>query len=231
MIDRWPRRAAWQAAVLARDMLRLLVPRLCVACERGLQGSERWLCRNCKIALACQARPITRVVDLCEGVSFQVRYSLRYTPSVSKIIAEMKYGDKPGLARLMAPFAAFAAGDRIPGDTLAVPVPIHASKRRERGFNQSRILAEAVGASKDIGFGDVLVKNRMTVSQTTLEREQRPANVAGCFGVVKSQSSGIRRVLLVDDVVTTGSTLRECARALLAAGVEEISACAVAGSL
>jgi competence protein ComFC len=75
------------------------------------------------------------------------------------------------------------------------------------------------------------VKSRKTVSQTTLERDRRVSNVVGCFNARRPQSFRLDRALLVDDVVTTGSTLRECARALLAAGTKEISACAVAGSL
>ena len=161
----------------------------------------------------------------------RVRYSLRYTPRVSRIIAEMKYGDKPGLAGLLVPFIAFAVGDRMPKGTVVIPVPIHPSKRRERGFNQSRILAEAIARRKGLGFDDVLVKKRTTVSQTTLAREQRPGNVAGCFEVSRSRSTAIEEALLVDDVVTTGSTLKECALALLGAGIEEITACTVAGSL
>lgn len=224
-------RAARQAGLLAREVFSLLVPPLCVACDRRLTGGRRWLCRHCKIALACEARPMRRLIEIGGGRTLEVRYCLRYTPRVSRIIAEMKYGDKPGLADLLVPFVAFALGDRILPGTAAVPVPVHASKRRERGYNQSRMLAEGLAGMKGLRVCDVLVKSRMTVSQTTLERDRRVSNVVGCFRSRKPESFRLDRALLVDDVVTTGSTLRECARALLAAGAKEISACAVAASV
>jgi ComF family protein len=230
MIGRWAGRAGTEGVLLARGMLSLFIPPLCVACERRLGSTDRWLCRNCRIALAREARPLAREIEIGGGKTLRVRYSLRYTARVSRIIAEMKYGDKPGLAGLLVPFVSLAVGGGLPSGTVAVPVPIHRSKRRERGFNQSLILAEALAALKGIAFEDLLVKRRMTDSQTALEREERAENVAGCFGVREGRSPGVERALLVDDVVTTGSTLRECALALMAAGTEEISACAVASS-
>jgi len=224
-------RVARQAGLLAKEVFSLLVPPLCVACDRRLTGEDRWLCRHCKIALACEARPMTRLIEIGGGRTLEVRYCLRYTPRVSRLITEMKYGDKPGLANLLVPLVAFALGDRIPPGTAAVPVPVHASKRRERGYNQSRILAEGLAGMKGLHVCDMLVKSRMTVSQTTLEKDRRVSNVVGCFRSRKPESFGLDRALLVDDVVTTGSTLRECALALLAAGTKEISACAVAASL
>lgn len=231
MIDRWARKALRRGGGLAGGMLSLFVPPLCIACERRLASSQRWLCRNCRIALGCEARPVTRFVDIDGEMKLRVRYALGYTPRVARIIAEMKYGDKPGLARLLVSFVALAAGDRVPAGTVVVPVPVHPSKRRERGFNQSRILAEALASLKGLALGDLLMKQRTTVSQTALRREQRAANVAGCFSLRKLEHPRIERALLVDDVVTTGSTLRECARVLATEGTEEISACAIAGSL
>jgi ComF family protein len=231
MTGRWIRRSVSQVCLLGRDMFSLLVPPLCVGCERRLTGRESWLCRHCRLTLACEARPVTRSVEIDNGISLGIKFALGYTPRVSRIISEMKYGDKPGLAGFLVPFLAFAVGHRIAAGTVAVPVPLHPSKRRERGYNQSSILAKGIAESKGLRINDILVKLRTTVSQTTLDRDRRESNVMGCFSVGKPGTSGIERVLLVDDVVTTGSTLRECARALLAAGVKEISACAVAGSL
>jgi ComF family protein len=142
----------------------------------------------------------------------------------------MKYGDKPGLARLLVPFIGFAVGELMPAGTAAVPVPVHASKRRERGYNQSRILAEGLAKMKGFRVRDVLKKRRMTVSQTTLERDRRLSNLVGCFTLRSPMGSPPERALLVDDVVTTGATLRECAWALRAAGTKEVTACAVAAS-
>lgn len=224
------RGAVGQAGLLARDVLALLVPPLCVACERKLGSDERWLCRSCRIALACEARPMRRDIEIQDGRTLEVRYCLRYTPRVSRIIAEMKYGDKPGLAPVLAPFLAFALGERTLPGTVVVPVPVHASKRRERGYNQSLLLAESLAGVIDLDVRDMLLKTRITVSQTTLEKDRRVTNVVGSLRPRETGSTLPGRVLLVDDVVTTGSTLGECARALFGAGVKEISACTVAAS-
>jgi ComF family protein len=225
-VDRGLRRVG----LLAREMVGLLIPPLCVACERRLATEERWLCRDCSIALGCEAKPMTRLVDDDSGRALEVRYCLGYTSRVARIIAEMKYGDKPGLARLLVPFIGFAVGELMPAGTAAVPVPVHASKRRERGYNQSRILAEGLAKMKGFRVRDVLKKRRMTVSQTTLERDRRLSNLVGCFTLRSPMGSPPERALLVDDVVTTGATLRECAWALRAAGTKEVTACAVAAS-
>jgi ComF family protein len=111
-----------------------------------------------------------------------------------------------------------------------IPVPLHPSKRRDRGYNQSRLLAKGLARSEGIGLVDLLVKTRNTVSQTTLDKGPRMGNVVGSIGVNDSGPFPFTEAILIDDVVTTGSTLRECARALQAAGIKEISACAVAAS-
>jgi ComF family protein len=159
-----------------------------------------------------------------------VWYSFGYTPSVSALVEELKYGDKPGLAEILIPHMAAALMVRPGRRTRVVPVPVHASKRRERGYNQSGLLAKGLARLLGLRLGDVLVKTRATVSQTGLDREVRLLNVTGSIGVKRAEAIPFRRALLVDDVVTTGSTLRECARALEAVGFKEISACAVASS-
>jgi competence protein ComFC len=135
------------------------------------------------------------------------------------------------LAGLLVPFLGLALGDRAGGETAVVPVPIHASKLRARGYNQSRLLAEGLARSRGFHLLDMLVKTKVTASQTSLERDSRVKNVVGSISARGAAAFYVERALLVDDVVTTGSTLRECARAMAAAGIKEISACAVAASL
>jgi ComF family protein len=117
-------------------------------------------------------------------------------------------------------------------DTALVPVPVHPSRRRERGYNQSELLAARLARLRGLRMErDVLLKIRKTGSQTWLEREERMENVIGSFGLRRSERLSGRRVLLIDDVVTTGSTLKECTRVLMESGAMEVSACVVASSL
>lgn len=115
---------------------------------------------------------------------------------------------------------------------LIVPVPLHSSKRRQRGFNQSEELARA--ALKHLALPDIqlasklLVRERATVSQIGLTRPQRAENIRGAFRVVHPSRVEGQRVLLVDDVLTTGTTASECARVLRKAGAEAVFVATVA---
>jgi len=104
-----------------------------------------------------------------------------------------------------------------------IPVPLHKSRYRERGFNQSDILAE--GISKVTGLSvlkNVLKRKKNTKDQTNLSREQRDENVRGAFVVTEPEMINGKKIILVDDVITTGSTLSECARMLKQSGVKKI---------
>jgi ComF family protein len=148
------------------------------------------------------------------------------------VITEMKYGDKPGLAAILAPYLSMALADSVSEDAVLIPVPMHPSKKRERGYNQSELLSGLLAEGGGwTSRPNLLVKKRNTASQTTLQREARPANVAGSFGVKGGSDLNGRRVVIVDDVVTTGSTLVECAQAIRELDAGEISACVVASSL
>lgn len=125
----------------------------------------------------------------------------------------------------------------LPGSRplLMVPVPLHSSKRRQRGFNQSEELARA--ALKKLGrpsiqlAGKLLVRERATISQIGLTRPQRAENIRGVFRVVHPSSVEGQSILLVDDVLTTGTTASECARVLRKAGAESVFVATVARTL
>jgi ComF family protein len=119
------------------------------------------------------------------------------------------------------------------GDTrpLIVPVPLHKSKRGERGFNQAELIARAavkrLPQAVEIATG-VLVRQRATISQVGLSRDERIANMRDAFRVRDKGSVQGRMVIVVDDVMTTGTTLSECARVLKQAGAEQVWAATVA---
>jgi competence protein ComFC len=116
-----------------------------------------------------------------------------------------------------------------------VPVPLHSSKRRERGFNQAELIARAAlkrNALPTAKFAaDVLERTRPTVSQIGLTRSQRVENIRGAFRVRHPSRVLGRSVLLIDDVLTTGTTVSECARILRKAGAEKVWVVTVARTL
>jgi ComF family protein len=124
------------------------------------------------------------------------------------------------------------ASAQLPTDLVAIPVPLHKRKQRERSFNQAEEIARALvrsglvtGIQLDTSS---LSRTRQTVSQTGLTRHQRRANLRGAFSVVKPERVAQRNVLLVDDVMTTGTTAGECARILLQAGAKQVFVVTVA---
>lgn len=135
----------------------------------------------------------------------------------------------PVLCRFMHQAVAQAG---IHGPLLLIPVPLAAGKRRERGFNQARELAEGLQRQRPDASIQLdtksLLRSRETVSQTGLSRQQRQANLRGAFSVTGRKSLRGKRVLLVDDVMTTGATAGECSRVLLQAGASEVYVATVA---
>jgi ComF family protein len=127
--------------------------------------------------------------------------------------------------------AYLAARGMQEGRPVLVPVPLHRSKRRERGFNQSEWICRGIAAVTGLPIETQLLRRiRYTRSQTGLQIDQRRLNVDGAFDLHPSANRdlGGKSLLLVDDVVTTGSTLEACARVLVARGAGSVSAAAIA---
>lgn len=122
--------------------------------------------------------------------------------------------------------------EEFPGNWLVVPVPLHRARRRTRGYNQAELIAKRairqLRSSRLQLAPKVLVRTRFTESQTGFTREQRRANLRGAFAVPDPARIRGRRVLLVDDVLTTGATADECSRILLRAGAEQVLVATVA---
>jgi len=141
------------------------------------------------------------------------------------LIESFKYRRK----RRLGTFLSEALGERLltsgkfPSVDSIVPVPLHKRKRKERGFNQSDIIARQLSEKLGIPvLSDSVIRKRNTRTQTGLSREQRQRNVKGAFEFTGKLSLKGKRLLLVDDVLTTGSTMRECARTLKTAGADRI---------
>jgi ComF family protein len=111
---------------------------------------------------------------------------------------------------------------------LIVPVPLHPAKRRERGFNQAELLAESLTDRVSAPLRPVLERTRYTTTQTAFDRSERMENLRGAFRLRKNSDVRHLRVLLIDDVLTTGSTLSECARVLKKAGATSVCAATAA---
>jgi competence protein ComFC len=237
------------ASALARHVELLLFPSFCRICSNPLgRPGERIVCEECLGRL----RPRRGPVCVCCGRFFdgageshlcrrclerRPPYSLQrscgpYGGVLKDLILLYKYGRLAGLSRPLGLFAEEALGGEkelwAEADFL-VPVPLHPRRERERGFNQSRLLAAELAGRRGIRvLGGSLVKVRNVPPQTSLQGEGREANVRGAYEVRGRRRIEGKVLVLVDDVFTTGSTLRECSRALRRAGAAEVRALTLA---
>jgi ComF family protein len=148
-----------------------------------------------------------------------------YEGGIMDAIHQIKYSGKTYLAdslgRLLAPFARERLGDTR--GLLMMPVPLHPRRLKERGFNQSLVLARAVAPALETRIDFLSLRRvKYTKSQTGLKKDERRKNVKGAFGLSGKPDLKGNTVVLVDDVATTGSTLNECARVLKKAGCEKV---------
>jgi ComF family protein len=230
------------AAPLLRGALDLLLPRACVACERPIDGNEPGVvCGRCWTRLVplpsprCErcGHPRRRgECTWCELLPPFIRAvrSVCWLPggTAGPIVHALKYGGWSATASGMAERMARLDWpmDVVAERAALVPVPLAPSRERERGFNQSALLAAALSARWGIPLcSSVVVRARSTQTQTRLTPAERASNVSGAFRATEAARSTLRgaHVVLVDDVVTTAATLNACADALFAAGVRILS--------
>lgn len=192
---------------------------VCAACRRPLDEPTRGaVCASCWAAIV----PITPL-----GIgSFPPAIALAtaigpYEDTLKHVVHALKYDPRPTIARHLAARMRDAGAVVIDGADVVVPVPLHRSRERVRGFNQARALAQHLGPR----VVDALRRARRTAPQADLPAAKRHANVDGAFALAVAPAMVEERVIvLVDDVSTTGATLNACAAPLLAAGAKEVRA-------
>jgi len=147
------------------------------------------------------------------------------------VIHDFKYGHQIHLRHLVAHWLIEALDDvRLRGRRfdVIIPVPLHPARERERGFNQAALLAELISERMSIQSKPILKRIRYTTTQTAFDRAERMENLRNAFRLRKNMNVRSLRVLLIDDVLTTGSTLSECARVLKDAGALSVYAATAA---
>lgn len=220
--------ALGRAAGAALD---LAFPAVCSGC--GREGEP--LCGACRPALDARLElpggtPIGLPADLPAPL-LQLDWCAPFAGPVRHALHDLKYAGERRLARPLGDAVARRWRRVGIGAELVVPVPVHADRERHRGYDQAALIAAVVATGLDLPIARALVRGRATIAQFELGRDQRAANVADAFRIRDSATATTIRgrwVLLVDDVVTTGSTLAACAAALERAGAKAVSAVTVA---
>lgn len=217
---------AREAGKLALD---ILFPKRCPWCDKVIGFSEHDDCGKALAELRIEDGPVA-VAPEAGGYLEQVHACYRYEPPVSSAIKRFKLEGERGLVDELGRQLAegFAAAGRF---DLILPVPVSPGTRRRRGYNQSALLAGVLSGTCGLPWQDgVLLKIKETRRQMDLSREERLTNVQGAYEVAHPAAVAGKRLLLVDDVLTTGATLNECARTLLEAGAQGCGALCLASA-
>jgi competence protein ComFC len=195
-----------------------IVPPFCAKCSQPFEGAitGSFTCANCQ----------DRVLHFEAAVS-----AYRSRGVVRKVMLDFKYGRQIHLRHLLGRWLSETLADpRLAGRRFdfIVPVPLHPAKKRERGFNQAELLAAALRRRSGVRVQNVLQRTRYTATQTQFDRSERMENLKGAFRLRRGSNVQDLRMLLVDDVLTTGSTLSECASVLKKAGALSVHAATAA---
>lgn len=237
----------WRSGLVAASrrvgglLLDQLYPPVCLNCETAVAATDA-LCGRCFAAL----RPITAPLCPRLGTPFEValgpdtisaeaiadpppfdraRSAVLYGEVARRLVSRLKYGDRPELAKFCGRLMAGAGSEFWDADPVLVPVPLHRFRQFERRYNQSTELARALGKVTGTTVDPLLVsRTRRTKQQVGLSGEARQRNVAGAFTARPDALARLRGrgVVIVDDVLTTGATVKAVTRTLRRVGVEQI---------
>ncbi|MEO0980563.1 MAG: ComF family protein [Pseudomonadota bacterium] len=224
-----------------RGALNALLPLRCLCCERRV-GSDDGLCPVCWHGMAFIEKPVCHrlgtpfaydvgkeawspraiasppVFDRLRSVAF-------YEGSAQRLVLAFKFGGKRELARPMGKWMSNAGREFLNPDCLIVPVPLHWVRMITRRFNQAGALAQVIAHDCGATYApDILKRRKRTRRQVGLSADERQKNVRSAFRVEQSRQGRLegRHVVLIDDVITTGSTITACTKTLLAAGAASV---------
>ena len=233
------------ARALLAPLRDLFFPPHCAGC--GVAVDSPWLCAPCRDSLEfiksprCEvcSQPFSGMLDHftcsnCQDRAFFFTSAVAVLKSagpIREMIHRFKYNGQLWLAQPLAEFLAEGLSDeRLDAEpiSLLVPVPLHPLRKREREYNQAEILARTLGKRLRLPVSDALKRVRYTETQTHFDRRDRMQNLRDAFTMRQNKRVQGNRILLVDDVFTTGSTLNECARVLIEAGAQSVHALTVA---
>jgi len=229
---------------LLKSLADFVYPPICYGCDTEVE--EGLVCEGCRLALfthelaVCPkcGRPCTRTAETCGQCRTpfslsRVRALGMYAPPFDNLVQAFKYSGKTKVGELLGlGLAALVQQDEVLSAADAVcPIPLHPARLRERGFNQSLLLAAAISMSTRIPLAEFLVRAKNTPTQTRkTTHKDRLKNLAGAFRLKSDAGVGGKKVLLVDDVMTTGATLDQAARELLKGGAASVPGAVVAAA-
>ena len=213
------------------SFLDFIYPPLCLVCHKHLEPEMRFVCESCQAGFEVLHQPLLPIsqLDILFGKTVHFEHSLaiyHYSEAIQQLIHTMKYKNMPGLGNLFGNVLGdFIREHKYLQDIdLILPVPLHTIRYRERGFNQAAILAHQIGSINKIEVDEKMLQRiRYTEQQAKFDKQARARNVQDAFRIRKKSMVAHKNVAIVDDVLTTGSTMNECAKVLKEKGAKRIT--------
>jgi ComF family protein len=220
------------------DFISLIFPRYCLACYQSLLRGEDIVCTGCMLEMPHTLAHLDPHNSLHQRMSLRipVRYAFaifRFSKNsrVQMLLHALKYKQQPEVGVALGKMYGeklISTGYNETWDVI-VPIPLHRSRIRKRGYNQSEKFAEGLAEKLNIPVVvNAIVKAHRTETQTRKSKHQRWENVKSVFELLRADQVLGRRILLVDDVITTGATIEACGTILLEAGCKELSVVCIA---
>lgn len=212
------------------------LPRLCSACKNKLSSAEQFVCDHCfhniKTVTPAQLQSEFERKFLQEKLisGFQSLLVFEKDKEFQSIVHELKYNGKFRIGIFLGKLVAINLKEIIQewDADLIIPVPLHSLKKAERGYNQAYFIAIGVNKILNIPVNQsIIARSRFTESQTTMNLLQRKENIKDAFELRKNKIAG-QRIIILDDIITTGATTNECAKILLNANADKVFALSVA---
>ncbi|MGV8145786.1 MAG: ComF family protein [Alkaliphilus sp.] len=218
------------------ELLELIYPSniKCICCEGELENKIDFnICEYCNSKIKFEITSNNLYLDN-EHLSDSIRVFAitEYNSTIKKLIYKFKYNSQTYLAREMANIMArFLEDESLLFDAI-VPVPLFDAKKRKRGFNQSELLSKYVSEDIKIDYlNNAIVRTKNTAIMHNLTKRERRENVRGAFSVIDSLPLLNKHILLIDDIYTTGATIKECSKIILDAGAKKVTAMTFARSI
>ncbi len=201
----------------------------CFLCGRETEDTKLYLCENCKklikiikppICVKC-GMPLNEFNMLCDNCKETANYfdearaSFLFDENSSYLFHKLKYDGDKYVAKMLGKYIAKTLSDWKIKVDIIIPVPLHKKRLKQRGYNQSELIADEVSVLTGIEVRtDLIIKEKHTVPQTKLSREDRKENLKDAFKYISNEKIAGKNILILDDVVTTGATTNEIAKLL-----------------